>query len=155
MSKLRKFLDRIKPAFQPGGKLSALQSVFDGFETFLYTPRTTSPASYTTHVHDSVDSKRAMTIVIIALLPCFFFGMYNTGYQHWLAAGATEFPFFSLMLYGFLAIIPKVIVTYVVGLGIEFISAQIRHEEIQEGFLVTGIILRWCARSMCHCGCSP
>ncbi len=141
MSKLRKFLDRIKPAFQPGGKLSALQSVFDGFETFLYTPRTTSPASYTTHVHDSVDSKRAMTIVIIALLPCFFFGMYNTGYQHWLAAGATEFPFFSLMLYGFLAIIPKVIVTYVVGLGIEFISAQIRHEEIQEGFLVTGIIL--------------
>lgn len=141
MSKLRKFLDRIKPTFQPGGKLSALQSVFDGFETFLYTPRTTSPSTYTTHVHDSVDSKRAMTIVIIALLPCFFFGMYNTGYQHWLAAGATEFPFFDLLFYGFLAIIPKVIVTYVVGLGIEFISAQIRHEEIQEGFLVTGIIL--------------
>ena len=141
MSKLRKFLDRIEPNFRPGGRFAALQSVFDGFETFLYTPRTTSARKLTTHIHDSVDSKRTMIIVILALLPCFLFGMYNTGYQHWLAAGATDFPFWSLMLYGFLAILPKVIVTYVVGLGIEFIVAQMRHEEIQEGFLVTGIIL--------------
>lgn len=141
MSKLRKFLDHIEPNFRPGGKLAALESVFDGFETFLYTPRTTAPATRTTHIHDSVDSKRTMIIVVLALMPCFLFGMYNTGYQHWLAAGASEFPFWTLILYGFLAILPKVIVTYLVGLGIEFIVAQIRHEEIQEGFLVTGIIL--------------
>lgn len=141
MSSLRNFLNRIKPDFQPGGKFSALESVFDGFETFLYTPKTTAPRSGAVHIHDSIDSKRAMIIVILALMPCFFFGMYNTGYQHWLAAGETEFPFWSLMLYGFLAILPRVVVTYIVGLGIEFIVAQMRHEEIQEGFLVTGIIL--------------
>lgn len=141
MSKLRKYLDRIEPNFRPGGRLAALESVFDGLETFLYTPRTTSARKLTTHIHDSIDSKRTMIIVILALMPCFLFGMYNAGYQHWLAAGASDFPFWSLMLYGFLAILPKVIVTYVVGLGIEFIVAQIRHEEIQEGFLVTGIIL--------------
>jgi len=82
-----------------------------------------------------------MIVVILALMPAFLMGMYNTGYQHWLACGLTEMPFWSLMLYGLLAILPKVVVTYLVGLGIEFIVAQIRHEEIQEGFLVTGIIL--------------
>lgn len=139
MKSLRKLMDNIKPAFY-GGKLSSFRSVYDGFDTFLFTPRETAGATGV-HVHDGMDSKRTMTIVIIALLPCFFFGMYNTGYQHWLAAGETDFPFWSLMLYGFLAIIPMVVTTYVVGLGIEFISAQLRHEEIQEGFLVTGIIL--------------
>jgi Na+-transporting NADH:ubiquinone oxidoreductase subunit B len=69
------------------------------------------------------------------------FGIYNTGYQHWLATGASEFPFWSLMLYGFLAVLPRVVVAYVVGLGIEFIVAQWRKEEIQEGFLVTGILI--------------
>lgn len=141
MSKLRKFLDRIGPNFRKGGKFSALESVFDGFETFLYTPRTTSATQLTTHIHDSVDSKRTMIIVVLALMPCFFFGMYNTGYQHWLAAGESEFPFWEIMLYGFLTILPRVAVTYLVGLGIEFFVAQLRHEEIQEGFLVTGIIL--------------
>jgi Na+-transporting NADH:ubiquinone oxidoreductase subunit B len=141
MKALRKFLDRVKPNFEPGGKFSALQSVFDGFETFLYTPRSTAPRSGAVHIHDSVDSKRAMIIVVLALMPCFFFGMYNTGYQHWLATGATEFPFWNLMLYGFLAVLPRVVVTYVVGLGIEFIVAQMRKEEIQEGFLVTGILI--------------
>jgi Na+-transporting NADH:ubiquinone oxidoreductase subunit B len=82
-----------------------------------------------------------MIIVVLALMPCFLFGMYNTGYQHWLATGATEFPFWSLLLYGFLAVLPRVVVAYVVGLGIEFIVAQWRKEEIQEGFLVTGILI--------------
>ncbi len=76
-----------------------------------------------------------MIIVVMALLPCFIFGMYNTGYQHWLAAGEQSMPFWSLMLYGFLAVIPRVVVCYLVGLGIEFIVAQWRKEEIQEGFL--------------------
>lgn len=140
MKPLRSFLDRIRPAFEPDGRLHALHSVYDGFETFLFTPRTTAKPGCV-HVHDSMDSKRTMTIVILALLPCLLMGMYNTGYQYWLAAGETVFPFWSLMLYGFLAILPTIIVTYLVGLGIEFAVAQMRGEEIQEGFLVTGIIL--------------
>lgn len=139
MKGLRNYLDRVKPNFEPGGKLHAFQSVFDGFETFLYTPNTTSKSGV--HIHDSLDSKRVMIIVVLALMPCLLFGMYNTGYQNWLAAGATEFPFWQLMLYGFLAVLPRIVVTYVVGLGIEFIVAQWRHEEIQEGFLVTGILI--------------
>ncbi len=140
MKPLRKYLDRIKPNFEPGGKLQSLQSVFDGFETFLYTPNTTS-GSGAVNIHDSLDSKRIMIIVVLALMPCLFFGMYNTGYQNWIAAGATEFPFWQLMAYGFLAVLPRILVAYVVGLGIEFAVAQWRHEEIQEGFLVTGILI--------------
>ncbi len=123
----------------PGGKLQSLQSVFEGFETFLYTPETTSKSGV--HIHDSLDSKRVMIMVVLALMPCFFFGMYNTGYQNLLAGGATEFPFWPIMAYGFLAILPSVVVTYAVGLGIEFMVAQWRHEEIQEGFLVSGILI--------------
>lgn len=141
MKSLRKFLDRVKPNFEQGGKLHALHSVFDGFETFLFTPRTTAKPAGGVQIHDSMDSKRTMIIVVLALMPCFLFGMYNTGYQHWLACGLHEFPFWSLMLYGLLAILPKVVASYLVGLGIEFISAQIKHEEIQEGFLVTGILV--------------
>jgi len=140
LATLRKLLDRAKPNFEPGGKLHAFQSVFDGFETFLYTPRTTSPRNGAVHIHDSIDSKRTMIIVVAALLPCFLFGMYNTGYQHWLALGAAEFPFWQIMLYGFLTILPRVAVAYLVGLGIEFAVAQVKHEEIQEGFLVTGLM---------------
>lgn len=140
MKALRKYLDSIKPNFEPGGKLHAFQSVFDGFETFLYTPNTTSGAG-AVNIHDSLDSKRIMIIVVLALMPCLLFGMYNTGYQNWLAAGATEFPFWELMAYGFLAVLPRIVVAYVVGLGIEFTVAQWRREEIQEGFLVTGILI--------------
>ncbi|MBD5322299.1 MAG: NADH:ubiquinone reductase (Na(+)-transporting) subunit B [Duncaniella sp.] len=139
MKALRNYLNRIKPNFEPGGRFQSLQSVFDGFETFLYTPNTTSSSGV--NVHDSLDSKRIMIIVVLALMPCLLFGMYNTGYQNWLAAGATEFPFWQLMAYGFLAVLPRILVAYVVGLGIEFAVAQWRHEEIQEGFLVTGILI--------------
>jgi Na+-transporting NADH:ubiquinone oxidoreductase subunit B len=136
---LKKLLDKARPAFEPGGKLHAFRSVYDGFDTFLFTPGETSRSGV--HIHDSMDSKRTMIIVIVALLPCLIFGMYNTGYQHWLSAGATEFPFWQLLLYGFLAVLPRIVVAYVVGLGIEFIVAQWRKEEIQEGFLVTGILI--------------
>lgn len=139
MKALRKYLDSIKPNFEPEGRLHAFRSVFDGFETFLYTPNTTSSSGV--NVHDSLDSKRVMIIVVLALMPCLLFGMYNTGYQNWLAAGAQQFPFWELMAYGFLAVIPRIIVAYVVGLGIEFVVAQWRGEEIQEGFLVTGILI--------------
>lgn len=137
---LRKYLNRIKPNFEQGGKFESLHSVFEGFESFLYTPNTTAGCGGA-QIHDSLDSKRVMIIVVLALLPCLLFGMYNTGYQNFLGSGATSFPFWELMAYGFLAILPRIVVTYVVGLGIEFVVAQWRHEEIQEGFLVTGILV--------------
>ncbi|MBD5199524.1 MAG: NADH:ubiquinone reductase (Na(+)-transporting) subunit B [Bacteroidales bacterium] len=139
MKSLKKYLDKIKPQFEPGGKLHAFHSVFDGFETFLFTPNETSKSGV--HIHDSRDSKRTMIIVVLALMPCLLMGMYNAGYQNWLAAGQTQFPFWQLMGYGFFSILPAIVVTYVVGLGIEFIVAQWRGEEIQEGFLVTGILI--------------
>lgn len=122
-----------------GGKLHALRSVFDGFETFLFTPTTTSTSGV--HIHDNRDSKRTMTIVIIALLPCLLFGMYNTGYQNTVAAGVSDASFLAMTAYGLLAILPTIVVTYLVGLGIEFIVAQWRGEEIQEGFLVSGLLI--------------
>ena len=140
MKALKRFMERIRPSFEAGGRLHAYRSVYEGMDTCLFTPRQTA-AARGAQIHDALDSKRIMIMVIVALLPCFFFGMYNTGYQHWLAAGATSFPFWELMLYGFLAILPCVIVTYAVGLGIEFAFAQWRGEEIQEGFLVTGLMI--------------
>ena len=136
---LKKHIDNIRHHFEPGGKFFAFKSVFDGFETFLYTPNSTSQSG--SHIHDSLDSKRVMIIVVLALMPCLLFGMYNTGYQNFLASGFKEFPFWQIMAYGFLAVLPRIMVTYVVGLGIEFIVAQWRKEEIQEGFLVTGILI--------------
>ena len=137
---LRKYIDNIKPQFEPGGKFSALQSVFDGFETFLYVPNTTSKSGVS--IHDAIDSKRIMSMVVIALIPALLFGMYNVGYQNYLAAGTlASTPCWEVFLYGFLLVLPKIIVSYIVGLGIEFAWAQWKHEEIQEGYLVSGIII--------------
>ena len=139
MKALRNYLDKIKPNFEEGGKLHALHSVFDGFETFLFVPNSTSKTGV--HVHDSIDSKRIMSIVVIALIPALLFGMYNVGYQHYNAVGMGDAGFFEMFIYGFLAVLPKIIVSYVVGLGIEFVVAQWKNEEIQEGFLVSGLLI--------------
>ena len=137
---LRKYIDQIKPNFEKGGKLHAFQSVFDGFETFLYVPNTTAKSG--THIHDAIDSKRIMSIVVIALMPAMLFGMYNVGYQNYLAAGTlASASFCEVFLYGALAVLPKILVSYIVGLGIEFAWAQWKGEEIQEGFLVSGILI--------------
>ena len=102
------------------------QSVFEGFESFLFVPNTTSRSGV--HIHDSIDSKRTMIVVIIALLPAMLFGMYNVGYQHYLSIGElARTSFWSIFFFGFLAVLPKIVVAYVVGLGIEFTAAQIRH----------------------------
>ena len=138
MKALRIYLDKIKPNFEEGGKLAMFRSVFEGFETFLFVPNTTSKTGV--HIHDSIDSKRTMTVVIIALLPALLFGMYNVGYQHNLAVGSDP-GFWMTFIFGFLAVLPKIIVSYVVGLGIEFMVAQWKKEEIQEGFLVSGILI--------------
>ena len=135
---LKKYLDKIKPNFEPGGKLQAFRSVYDGFETFLYVPNTTSRSGAS--IHDAIDSKRIMSIVVIALMPALLFGMYNVGYQNYAAAGV-EGTFLEMFGYGLLAVLPKILVSYIVGLGIEFAWAQWKGEEIQEGYLVSGIII--------------
>nr|WP_321523599.1 NADH:ubiquinone reductase (Na(+)-transporting) subunit B [uncultured Macellibacteroides sp.] len=138
MKALRNYLNTIKPNFEEGGKLAMFHSVFEGFETFLFVPNKTSKSGV--HIHDCVDSKRTMTVVIIALLPALLFGMYNIGYQHNLSIGADP-GLFMTFIFGFLAVLPKIIVSYVVGLGIEFAIAQVKGHDIQEGFLVSGILI--------------
>ena len=86
MKVLRNYLNKVKPQFEPEGKLHAFRSLFDGFETFLYVPNTTAKSGV--NIHDAIDSKRIMSMVVIALLPAMLFGMYNVGYQNYLAAGA-------------------------------------------------------------------
>jgi len=138
MKSLRKYLDRIKPDFEKGGKFQKFRSTFDAFETFLFVPgKVTGSGS---HIRDSIDMKRTMTVVIISLMPCLLFGMYNAGYQHFLSIGR-EIDFWPVFWFGFLKVLPIVVVSYVTGLAIEFIFAQVRGHEVNEGFLVTGMLI--------------
>ena len=140
MKALRNYLNKIKPNFEKEGKLHAFRSIFDGFETFLYVPNATAKTGVS--IHDAIDSKRIMSMVVIALMPAMLFGMYNIGYQNYLAAGTlATASFWEIFGFGFLAVLPKIIVSYVVGLGIEFAWAQWKGEEIQEGYLVSGILI--------------
>ena len=137
---LRQLVDKIKPNFEEGGKLHAFRSVFGGFETFLFVPNHTAKSG--SNIHDCFDSKRMMIMVCIALVPALLFGMYNVGYQHFYAAGLlASATFMQVFGYGFLAVLPKIIVSYLVGLGIEFTVAQWKGEEIHEGFLVSGLLI--------------
>ena len=141
MNPIKKLFDNIHPYVEEGGKFHAFRSLVDGFETFAFVPNTTSRVG-SVNIHDAIDSKRIMSFVVIALLPALLFGMYNVGYQNALAAGQlANTTFWSMFLYGALAVLPKIIVSYAVGLGIEFVVAQWKNEEIQEGFLVSGIII--------------
>jgi Na+-transporting NADH:ubiquinone oxidoreductase subunit B len=138
MNSLRKKIGKIKPHFTEGGRFGKLRSVFEGFESFLFVPnRVTLKGS---HVRDSIDLKRTMTVVIIALIPALLFGAYNVGLLHFRSIG-TDPGTLQMFWFGFLKILPLIIVSYVTGLGIEFIAAQIRGHEINEGFLVTGILI--------------
>lgn len=137
---LKKYLNKIKPHFEEGGKLHAFWSIYDGFESFLYVPNTTAKTG--AHIHDAIDSKRIMSLVVIALMPALLFGMYNIGYQNYFAAGhLANASFWEMFGFGFLALLPKILVSYIVGLGIEFAWAQWKKEEIQEGYLVTGMLM--------------
>ena len=135
---LRKFIDKIKPNFEEGGKLYCFHSFFDAMETFFYVPNKVTING--SHVRDAVDMKRNMIYVLIALIPCFLFGTWNIGYQHFLSL-AQEATFWQMFGYGLLKILPLYIVSYVVGLGIEIIFAQVRKEEVNEGFFVTGFLI--------------
>ncbi|HJB84069.1 MAG TPA: NADH:ubiquinone reductase (Na(+)-transporting) subunit B [Candidatus Alistipes merdigallinarum] len=139
MKRLRELIDKIKPNFEKGGKFAKLHSTFDAFETFLFVPnRVTRSGS---HIRDCLDLKRVMIVVVIALMPALLFGMYNTGLQHFRAMGEADASGWTCFWFGFLKVLPIIIVSYVVGLGIEFISAQIRGHEVNEGFLVSGMLI--------------
>ena len=132
MKALRNYLDKIKPNFEEGGKLHAFRSVFDGFETFLFVPNTTTKKG--SHIRDCIDMKRTMFFVVLALIPAFLFGCYNTGSQVGLEG-------FTAFWYGLVRVLPMLAVSYVVGLGIEIVYAQIRKEEVAEGYFVTGFLI--------------
>ena len=138
MNGLRNFVDKIKPTFEKGGKLGFLHSTFDAFETFLFVPNTVTRRG--AHVRDCVDLKRVMIMVVLALVPAMLFGIWNTGYQHSLAFGLA-WGFWNIVLYGLVKVLPLYIVSYLVGLGIEFVSAQIQGHEVNEGYLVSGMLI--------------
>ncbi len=138
MNALRNIVDKIKPQFEKGGKFSYLQSTFDAFETFLFVPnKTTNKGS---HIRDHIDMKRTMSVVVIALIPTLLFGMWNVGYQHHLSLGEAA-TLWQNFLFGLIKVLPIVVVSYGVGLGVEFIFAQLRGHEVNEGFLVSGMLI--------------
>ncbi|MDD2277565.1 MAG: NADH:ubiquinone reductase (Na(+)-transporting) subunit B [Bacteroidales bacterium] len=138
MKSLRNFIDKIKPNFEKGGKLEIFHSTFEGFETFLFVPNKVTQKG--SHIRDAIDLKRTMIIVVLALVPALLFGIWNVGYQHALATGAPT-DFWPIVLFGLGKVLPIVVVSYLVGLGIEFGFAQVRKHEINEGFLVTGMLI--------------
>ena len=138
MKALRNIIDKWKPQFSEGGKLHKLGSTFDAFETFLFVPnKTTFKGS---HIRDAIDLKRTMSVVIIALLPALLFGIWNTGYQHFLSIGVPA-GFWQNFGYGLLKVLPIIIVAYVSGLAVEFAFAQFRGHEVNEGYLVSGMLI--------------
>ena len=139
MKALRNQIDKIKPNFEKGGKFEKWMPVFESFETFLFMPTHTAP-SKGAHVRDYNDLKRTMITVVMALVPALLFGMYNVGYQHFLAVGETA-TFMQTFFYGFWRVIPLVIVAYGAGLTTEFVFAMKKGHSLHEGFLVSGMII--------------
>lgn len=135
---LREKLEIARPLFEKGGKFEKLHSVYDGFATFLFVPGHTTHSG--AHIRDGIDLKRTMFTVVISLVPALLFGIWNVGYQHFLAIGEKA-AFIDQFLYGALAVLPILVVSYAVGLGIEFAFAQFRGHAINEGFLVSGILI--------------
>lgn len=145
MKFLRNLLDGIKPNFEKGGKWEKLYPVFDGFETFLFVPDHTTHSG--SHIRDGIDLKRTMIMVVLALVPALLFGIWNTGHQHFVAIGEFINPGDGLMdkiLYGSMKVLPLVIVSYAVGLGVEFLFCVIKKHTINEGFLVSGMLIPLC-----------
>ncbi|MGV3529728.1 MAG: NADH:ubiquinone reductase (Na(+)-transporting) subunit B [Flavisolibacter sp.] len=140
MRPIRNMLEKVKPRFEKGGKLEKYYPVYNAFETFLFVPGETTPPQGA-HIRDAIDLKRTMILVVISMMPCLFFGMWNTGYQHYLALGMTGVSFWDTFLFGLAKVLPLVVVTYVTGLAVEFTFAVIRKHKVNEGFLVTGMLI--------------
>jgi Na+-transporting NADH:ubiquinone oxidoreductase subunit B len=138
MKGLRRFIDKIKPHFEEGGKFEKFEATFDAFETFLFVPDTVTTSG--THIRDAVDMKRTMSLVVMALVPTLLFGMWNIGHQHFLATGE-EGTLWAKLLLGLVEVLPIIVVSYLTGLAIEFAFAQIRGHEVNEGFLVSGMLI--------------
>lgn len=142
MNGLKKMIHNLRPKFEEGGKLEKLYWVYEGMETFLFTPDHATKNG--AHIRDAIDLKRTMFMVILALVPCMLFGMWNVGHQHYLMTG--EFPglqegLWDKFLFGLWAVLPIIVVSYGVGLGIEFVFCTINKHSIQEGFLVSGLLI--------------
>lgn len=140
MKSLRKFLDKIKPNFEKDGKLEKFYPAFNAFETFLFVPDHTT-GTKGTHVRDAIDLKRTMILVVWSLVPCLLFGMWNVGYQHHHALGMSDASLTDNFIFGAIKVLPMVIVSYATGLTAEFIFAIIRKHSINEGFLVSGMLI--------------
>ncbi|MCK4678748.1 MAG: NADH:ubiquinone reductase (Na(+)-transporting) subunit B [Bacteroidales bacterium] len=138
MKSFRRYIDKIKPQFEKGGKFEKLHSSFNAFETFLFVPDTVTKSG--SHIRDAMEMKRAMSVVVLATIPALLFGMWNVGFQHFLSIGQ-DAGLWTEFLFGFIQVLPIIVVSYVVGLGIEFAFAQFRGHEVNEGFLVTGMLI--------------
>ena len=135
-------LHKVKPHFEEGGKLEKLYWGFEAFETFLFVSDRT--ANDGVHIKDGIDLKRTMFTVVIALIPSLLFGMWNVGHQHFLAIGeftALADGFMDKLIYGAIKVLPIVVTAYGVGLGIEFVIAMVRSHPVNEGFLVSGMLI--------------
>ena len=140
MKFIQKFFENTKPYVQKGAKYHWLHSTHDGLFTLFFVQKNTSKSG--SHIHDYIDLKRTMGLVVLALVPALLMGMYNTGFQHFSAVGElSAVGFMDIFIYGFLRVMPFIMVSYIIGLGIEFVFAQIRGHEIQEGFLVSGMLI--------------
>ncbi|NGY37016.1 NADH:ubiquinone reductase (Na(+)-transporting) subunit B [Flavobacterium sp. XN-5] len=140
MKPLRNLLNNLKPNFEKGGKLEKFHPAFDAFETFLFVPNHTTK-SKGTHVRDAIDLKRTMILVVLSLIPCLLFGMWNIGNQHHLALGIADVSLIDNFIYGAIKVLPLILVSYGAGLTTEFIFAIIRKHTINEGFLVSGMLI--------------
>ena len=139
MKLFKNILNSVKPHFEKGGKLEKLYPAYDAFETFLFVPDHTSHTG--AHMRDAIDLKRTMFTVVLALIPALIFGMWNVGYQHFLALGLTEPDCVESLIYGAIKVLPMIAVSYGVGLGIEFAFAISRGHSVNEGYLVTGLLI--------------
>lgn len=140
MKIFKNILESVKPHFEEGGKLEKYYPVYDGFATFLFVPGHTSHSG--AHIRDGVDLKRTMITVVFALVPALLFGMWNVGYWHYDALGMNEtVTFWDRFLFGAGKVLPMVVVSYAVGLGIEFAFCVIKKHTINEGYLVTGMLI--------------
>ncbi len=138
MEWIRQKLDKFKEPFAKGKKLEKFSPAINALDTFLFTPNHTTQKG--AHVRDAVDLKRVMITVVLALIPVLLFSMWNTGYQY-LVQVNPEVDFWEAFGLGALKILPMIVVSYAVGLGIEFAFAIFRGHEVNEGYLVTGLLI--------------
>lgn len=138
-----KFLEeKVKPNFEEGGKLEKFYPAYDALETFMFVPGHTT-GKVGSHIRDGIDMKRTMIMVVLALVPALLFGIWNTGYQHFLSLGETA-TFWENVGYGALKVLPIVVVSYASGLAVEFLFAIIKKHQVNEGFLVSGMLIPLC-----------